>query len=109
MSDKRPYVTKNWLSPDVRSRMYLDESRKELPMKTVGLFQAKQRLSELVEEAGRGQSVGITRRGVLRAVLVPAPGNPKRPLADVFASLRGSIELPKYLKTKDLIEEGRRL
>jgi prevent-host-death family protein len=78
-------------------------------MKTVGLFEAKQRLSELVDEVGRGQPVGITRRGVLRAVLIPAPGSPKRPLAEVFASLRGSMELPKSLRIKDLVEEGRRL
>jgi prevent-host-death family protein len=37
----------------------------------VGLFQAKQRLSELVDEAERGQAVGITCRGVLKAVLSP--------------------------------------
>ena len=63
-------------------------------MKTVGLFEAKQRLSELVEEAERGQPVGITCRGVLKAVLMPAPGRGKRPLADIFDSLRGSIDCP---------------
>lgn len=78
-------------------------------MKTIGLFKAKQRLSELVEEAGRGQPVGITCRGVLKAVLIPAPCKPKRPLAEVFGSLQGSMELPKGLSVKDLIEEGRRL
>ncbi|HEX8712965.1 MAG TPA: type II toxin-antitoxin system prevent-host-death family antitoxin [Terracidiphilus sp.] len=78
-------------------------------MKTIGLFQAKQHLSELVEEAGRGHPVGITCRGVLKAVLIPAPGKPKRPLEDIFASLRGSISLPRGLTLKDLIKEGRRL
>lgn len=78
-------------------------------MKTVGLFQAKQRLSELVDEAERGQPVGITCRGVLKAVLMPAPRKAKRPLADIFVSLRGSMKLPEGVTIKSLIEEGRRL
>jgi prevent-host-death family protein len=78
-------------------------------MKTVGLFQAKQRLSELVDEAERGQPVGITCRGVLKAVLMPAPRKAKRPLTEVFASLRGSVALPKGVTIKSLIEEGRRV
>jgi prevent-host-death family protein len=77
-------------------------------MKTVGLFQAKQRLSQFVDEAERGQVVGITRHGVLKAVLIPAPRQPKRPLASVFASMRGSMRLPKGVSAKSLIEEGRR-
>ena len=78
-------------------------------MKTVGLFQAKQRLSEFVDEAERGQAVGITRHGVLKAVLLPAPRGPNRPLAAIFRSLRGSMSLPKGVTAKSLIEEGRRL
>ena len=77
-------------------------------MKTVGLFEAKQRLSEFVDHAERGESVGITRRGVLKAILIPAPRQPKRALADVFASLRGSLAMPKGVTAKSLIEEGRR-
>jgi prevent-host-death family protein len=77
-------------------------------MKTVGLFEAKQRLSEFVGEAERGQAVGITRRGVLKAVLVPAPRQPQRPLAEIFSALRGSMALPKGVTAKSLIEEGRR-
>ena len=77
-------------------------------MRTVGLFQAKQRLSELVEEAERGQPVGITCRGVLKAVLMPAPRKAKRPLADIFDSLRGSMRLPNGETLKSLIAQGRR-
>jgi len=77
-------------------------------MKTVGLFQAKQRLSEFVDEVERGQVVGITRHGVLKAVLMPVPRRPQRPLADVFTSLRGSMARPKGITLKSLIEEGRR-
>ena len=41
-------------------------------MRTVGLFEAKQKLSELVERASAGEQIGITRRGKLAAVIVPA-------------------------------------
>ncbi|MGH9438290.1 MAG: type II toxin-antitoxin system Phd/YefM family antitoxin [Terriglobia bacterium] len=78
-------------------------------MRTVGLFKAKQQLSELVEQAGRGEPVGITCRGVLKAVLMPAPHKPQRPLQEVVASLRGSIRAPRGFRLKALIEEGRRL
>ncbi len=40
------------------------------------------------------------------AVLDIAPTTPNRPLADVFASLRGSVKLPKGVTVKDLIERG---
>jgi prevent-host-death family protein len=40
-------------------------------MRTVGLLEAKQKLSELVERAREGENIGITRRGELAAVLVP--------------------------------------
>ncbi len=78
-------------------------------MRTVGLFEAKQRLSELVDEAARGQTVGISRRGTLTAILAPAPRAPQRPLDEVFTSLRGSLSLGRGVTMKDLIEDGRRL
>ena len=59
-------------------------------------------------EAERGQPVGITCRGVLKAVLMPAPRKAKRPLGEIFDSLRGSLVLPSGETIKSLIEEGRR-
>jgi prevent-host-death family protein len=50
-------------------------------MRTVGLFEAKQKLSELLERAREGEKMGITRRGELAAVLVPVPAAPEIPLA----------------------------
>lgn len=41
-------------------------------MKTIGLFEAKNRLSELVERASHGERIGITRHGKLAALIVPA-------------------------------------
>jgi prevent-host-death family protein len=79
-------------------------------MKTVGLFEAKQKLSELVERASEGEQIGITKRGKLAAVIVPAQDN--RNLEDVFARadrIRKRVKpLPKGLTVKHLIEEGRR-
>src|SRR5438309_11639772 len=54
-------------------------------MRTVGLFEAKQKLSELVQRAREGEKIGITRRGELTAILVPAA--PETSLRDVFQDI----------------------
>lgn len=79
-------------------------------MKTVGLFEAKQKLSELVERASEGEQIGITRRGKLAAILKPAQREAS--LEEAFAGLerirKRAKPLPKGMAIKDLIEEGRR-
>ena len=79
-------------------------------MKNVGLFEAKQKLSELVERASAGEQIGITRRGKLAAFLVPARTDVD--LKEVFARIeeirKTAKPLPKGMTIKDLIEEGRR-
>lgn len=79
-------------------------------MKNIGLFEAKQKLSELVERASEGERIGITRRGKLAAVLVPARGDID--LKEVFERIerirKSAKPLPKGMTIKDLIEEGRR-
>jgi prevent-host-death family protein len=81
-------------------------------MKTVGLFEAKQKLSELVERASGGERIGITRRGKLAAVIVPAqPATKQVNIAQIFAEIEEIRKRAKPLKgitVKDLIEEGRR-
>lgn len=77
-------------------------------MKTVGLFEAKQKLSELVERAGEGERIGITRRGKLTALIVPA--RPETKLDEIFAEMeriRKTAKPHRGLGTKDMIEEGR--
>jgi prevent-host-death family protein len=78
-------------------------------MKTVGLFDAKQRLSELVDRASRnGERIGITRRGRLVAIIVPpGPDSDLREIFDEIEKIRKRARLPKDVKVKDLIEEGR--
>jgi prevent-host-death family protein len=83
---------------------------KETPMRTVGLFEAKQKLSELVERAREGEKIGITRRGELAAVLVPVPAAPAATLKDIFRDvekIRKRAKLRRGVNVRDLIEEGR--
>ena len=79
-------------------------------MRTVGLFEAKQKLSELVDRASSGEQIGITRHGKLTAI-ISAPSN-ERNLKDLFADIesirRRAKPLPKGRSVKDFIEEGRR-
>jgi len=79
-------------------------------MKNIGLFEAKQKLSELVDRASSGERIGITRRGKLAAFLVPA--RCEVDLKEVFSRIekirKSAKPLPKGMTVKDLIEEGRR-
>lgn len=81
-------------------------------MRTIGLFEAKQKLSELVERAGEGEQIGITRHGKLAAMLIPARKDKvvdlKRVFADIERIRKRAKSLPKGMTIKDLIEEGRR-
>jgi prevent-host-death family protein len=77
-------------------------------MRTVGLFEAKQKLSELVERAREGEKIGITRRGELAAVLVPAaPENSLRDVFDDIEKIRKRAKLRRGVSIRDLIDEGR--
>jgi prevent-host-death family protein len=79
-------------------------------MRKVGLFEAKQKLSELVKRASRGERIGITRRGKLEAEIVPAQKD-EVDLKEVFASMdrirKRAKPLPRGVTIKDLIGEGR--
>jgi len=75
----------------------------------VGLFEAKQKLSEMVQRAAEGERIGITRRGKLAAVLGPA--RPSADLEQIFndiEEIRKRVKRPKGFSVKSLIEEGRR-
>ena len=77
-------------------------------MRTVGLFEAKQKLSEIIERASEGERTGITRRGKLTAIIIPADTEVN--LKKVFANieeLRKRARKPKNLTIKELINEGR--
>ena len=81
-------------------------------MTTVGIFEAKNRLSELVDRAARGEEIVITRRGEQVARLMPprapdAPGQ-ARALAARIRRSRAGQSLGGGVSIRDMIEEGRR-
>lgn len=77
--------------------------------KTVGLFEAKTHLSELVERVEHGEEITITKRGTTVARLVP-PENQRRrdprQAAAKIRQLRRGVKL-KGATIRSLIEEGR--
>jgi prevent-host-death family protein len=78
-------------------------------MRTVGLFEAKQKLSELVERAAEGERIGITRRGKLTALIVPARTEiDLEAVFDKIEQIRKTAKPHRGLSAKDMIEEGRR-
>jgi prevent-host-death family protein len=77
-------------------------------MRKVGLFEAKQKLSELVARASEGEKIGITRRGKLAAIIVsPRPEISPRQTFDDIDQIRKRARHTRKLKVKSLIEEGR--
>jgi len=80
-------------------------------MTSVGSYEAKTHLSELLERVARGERILITRHGRPAAMLVPAPPKEKRAVADVIReirSLRRGNRLGDDLSIRDLIDQGRR-
>ena len=75
----------------------------------MGISEAKQKSSALVDRAAQGEEIVITCRGKERAHLVSAPAKRKRSLQEIldsFAQVR--MKVPEGTTLKDLIEEGRR-
>ena len=81
-------------------------------MTTVGIFEAKNRLSELVERAARGEVIVITRRGEQVARLMPpqAPDavGQARALAARIRASRAGHSSSGGVSIREMIEDGRR-
>lgn len=80
-------------------------------MNDVALFDAKNRLSELINRVEAGEEIAITRRGKVVARLVPAaPGEAEHRARKAIAELRSSRKGVSLggLNSRDLIREGRR-
>lgn len=90
----------------------LQPSPESALMTTVGIFEAKNRLSELVERAARGEEIVITRRGEQVARLMPPqPADPvaqARALAERIRRSRAGQALGPGASIRELIDEGRR-
>lgn len=78
-------------------------------MKNVGAFEAKTHLNQLLQRAAKGETIGITLRGVPVAKLVPATGEKveARELVAGIRQLRQGATLGK-LSIRELINDGRR-
>lgn len=66
-------------------------------MESVGIYEAKSKLSELVEKAEAGQVVTITRRGKPVVKIVPAKGGAE---VDNSAAVDDLIRFSKTIKLK---------
>ncbi|HKH49876.1 MAG TPA: type II toxin-antitoxin system prevent-host-death family antitoxin [Thermoanaerobaculia bacterium] len=79
-------------------------------MRSVGAYEAKTHLSQLIEEVSRGEQVAITKNGTPVALLVPVPSRQRPDVREVIRQLREfrrGITLDG-LSTREMIEEGRR-
>ena len=78
-------------------------------MSSVGAYDAKTRLPQLLDEVTNGEKITITRHGQPVAMLVPMPGGRKGNVAEVIQALKefrkGQTLGP--LPLRQLVEEGR--
>ena len=79
-------------------------------MRTVGTFEAKTRLSALLEQVERGEEITITRHGRAIARLMPVTPISRDRLEQTVARLKAFRRGRRLgdLTAKALIEEGRR-
>jgi prevent-host-death family protein len=79
-------------------------------MESVGAFDAKTHLNELLQRASKGETIRITRRGVPVAKLVPPDDGKKddaRNLVEAIRQLRKGTTLGN-VTIRELIDDGRR-
>ena len=82
-------------------------------MDKVQLFEAKARLSELVDRAEAGQEIVITRRGRAVARLVPARAKGKREvdrdgIMDDIEAFAKTVKVKRAFDIRELVAEGRK-
>lgn len=78
-------------------------------MMQVGAYEAKTRLSQLIDEAAKGEEIIITKHGVPVAALVPVAG-PRQP--DPQAAIAALKDFRRGrrlagLSLREMVEEGR--
>lgn len=78
-------------------------------MKTIGAFEAKTHLNQLLRRASKGETIQITRRGVPMAKLTPPDAEREQAsrLVESIRQLRRAVTLGKT-SIRELINEGRR-
>jgi prevent-host-death family protein len=80
-------------------------------MDSVGAFEAKTHLSELLDRVSQGETITITRHGVPAAMLVPVEETGSKPthqeVVEGMRALRKRIE-PDSMSVREMVHEGRR-
>ena len=80
-------------------------------MHDIAIFEAKNRLSELIHRVEAGEEIAITRRGkVVARLMPPAPEAAGQRAREAISALRASrkgVSLGR-LSSRDLVREGRR-
>lgn len=80
-------------------------------MDRVGVFEAKARLSELVDKAERGRETTITRNGKVVARLVPAARprgkSPNAAVIDRITAFGKNLKVKGRVSIRELIDDGR--
>jgi prevent-host-death family protein len=78
-------------------------------METVGAYEAKTHLAQILERVAGGERITIAKHGVPVAVLQPAGSSRQTPVRSVIEQLRGFRKDCRLegLSLRDLIEEGR--
>jgi prevent-host-death family protein len=79
-------------------------------MKSVGAFEAKTHLNELLKRVSEGETIRITKRGIPIAKLIPDQENGQKDLKKLVQEIR---EIRKGaslggMTIRELIDEGRR-
>ncbi|MGO9096199.1 MAG: type II toxin-antitoxin system Phd/YefM family antitoxin [Bryobacteraceae bacterium] len=79
-------------------------------MQTVGAYEAKTHLPNLLQLVAQGEKITITRHGVPVAMLVPVGATERRDPGDAIAELKRLRKGRKLrgVTIRQLIEEGRR-
>ena len=79
-------------------------------METIGVYEAKTHLPQLLERVSRGDRITITKHGVPVAVLQPYDPDKQINVVAVIAKLRDFRAQNRLedLTIRDMIEEGRR-
>ena len=80
-------------------------------MQTVGTFEAKTHLSDLLDRVCKGETITITRHGVPAAMLVPVAEVGRKlthkEIVEGMRALRRRIK-PDKISVREMVEEGRR-
>ena len=81
-------------------------------MASIGAFEAKTHLSDLLDRVARGEKITITRHGVPAALLVPitetTPSVTHQEIVEGMRALRKRVK-PGKMSVREMVNEGRRL